>query len=94
MPCCRRRALLTDWKEMRKNVRSTPICCAVGFSSFDFAIAMMSAEGKSKCAKLGIAETGLSNPKKSGGKILNSFPEMFLWNKKSIYYRPYVSLNL
>ena len=58
-----------------KNVRSTPIC-VVGFSSFDFASALASEEGKSKCAKLGIAKTGFSKPKKRGGKILNSFPEM------------------
>ena len=34
----------------------------------------MSEEGKSKCAKLGIANTGFTNPKKREGKILNSFP--------------------
>jgi hypothetical protein len=44
----------------------------------NFAIALKAEEGKSKCAKFGIANTGFSNPKKRGGKILNSFVLMLL----------------
>jgi hypothetical protein len=38
------------------------------FSSFDFACVFACLRGKSKCAKLGIAKTGFSNPTKSVGK--------------------------
>jgi len=37
--------------------------CVRKFSSFDFALAFACRQGKSKCAKLVIAKTGLSNPK-------------------------------
>jgi hypothetical protein len=45
---------LTDWKEMRKNVQSTPYFSAVGFSSFDFCIrAELSAGQKANVLNLG-----------------------------------------
>ncbi len=40
-----------------------PKKCVGRFSIFDFASVSASAEGKGKWAKLGIAKTGLSNPK-------------------------------
>jgi hypothetical protein len=54
------------------------------FSSFAVASVPACVQGNSKCAKLEIAKTGFSNPKKREGKILNSFPEKCLWKKKSI----------
>ncbi len=47
-----------------------------------FAMASASMEGKSKCAKLGIAKTGFQNPKKRGRRVKTKnrlkFPKLFL----------------
>jgi hypothetical protein len=42
-------------------VRSTPICKGKEFSLFGFCLPF----AKNKCAKLGIAKTGFSNPQKA-----------------------------
>jgi len=58
-------------------LRSRAILCGGEFSFFDFASAVARRRGKDKWAKLAIAKTGLSNPKKSvGRKKLKTFLEL------------------
>ena len=45
-----------------------PKKCVGEFSFFDFACVSVSAKGKGKWAKLAIAKTGLSNPKRGRSK--------------------------
>jgi hypothetical protein len=55
---------LTDWKEMRKKCEAHLFGRRRNLAYLVFCLPF----AKNKCAKLGIAKTGLENPKKRGGK--------------------------